>query len=90
MAEIVDLFNREIAHGFLAESEWTTAAGATHYAVWIYNIIIDELVILKVVDESNSYIYDDLRDDGDIYAGSVVASDVYDGIWSDFSLHRLL
>ena len=76
----------EIVHGPSVILEWDPAEGATHYAVWIYNLTRDELVLFEVVGESTSFTYDGLADNGDIYAWSVVANNIDDGTWGDFAI----
>ena len=76
----------EIVQGSSVEMEWDPAEGATHYAVWIYNLTRDEPVLFRVVGEGTSFTYDGLVDNGDIYAWSVVANNIDDGAWGDFAI----
>ncbi len=76
----------EIVTGSSVVLNWAPVEGATHYAVWIYNLTKDEKVIYTDPIEENSYTYEGLADDGDIYAWSVVANNIDDQIWGDFAV----
>ena len=66
--------------------EWAPVAGATHYAIWIYNVTKDKLVFFEVVGEDTSYIHDDFPKDGDVYAWSVAANNIKENTWSNFAV----
>ena len=76
----------QIVDGSSVMLNWETAEGATHYAVWIYNLSKDEMVILTAPIEETFYTHEGFADDGDIYAWSVVASNIDDQTWGDFAI----
>ena len=75
----------QIVQGSSVALNWAPVTGATHYAVWIYNLTKDEKVIFTEPTEETSYTHEGLTDNGDIYAWSVVASDAQAGTWGDFA-----
>ena len=76
----------EIVDGTSVELKWDPADGATHYAVWIHNLSDNEDIFFEVVGEGTTYVYDGLSDDGDMYAWSVVGSNIHEGTWGDFAI----
>ena len=75
----------QIVPGSSVDLNWAPVEGATHYAVWIYNLTKDELVIFTEPMAETTYTHQGLADNGDIYAWSVVASDGSKGTWGDFA-----
>ena len=73
--------------GTSVKFSWEASAGATLYSVWLFNLTTNEQVIQTVPSPETSYTFTGLANNGDLYAWSVIASDMYE--WSDYAFPRL-
>ena len=75
--------------GTSVDLEWEAPAGATHYNVWVFNLSTDQLLYFDMVEGAAPFTVENLPDNGDYIAWSVVAGDAGTGLWGDFAVPRI-